>query len=276
VRKNIFVQQTNHGAKLLAVVVFSIVLIFIDSNWNKSAQIKSYLNSALVAPLVKIVGFPSLYAEQVAQYVSFKNSLINNYKQLQADYLLQESKLQTLESIRKENSRLRKLLNSTAKSDYMLSIANIINVDPDPFTHQSIIDKGSEHGVYVGQPVIDSSGVVGKIIGVTTTTARLMLITDASNAIPVENLRNGVRAIAIGTGTTNKLELQHVPNTVDLKVGDLLVTSGLGGKYPEGYQVGVIKDISYEPGNSFSSILVTPKAKLDKCRQVLLVDYKTR
>ena len=275
-RKNIFARQTNHGAKLLTVVLLSLALMFIDHYWYKSAEIKSHLSSILVVPLVKIIDWPFSYTRQIVPYFSFKNSMITEYKQLQADYLLQQSKLQILDSILKENTRLRALLNSSAKSADVLSMANILCADPDPFTHQYIIDKGSDDGVYIGQPVIDASGVVGKIIALTSSTARLMLITDASNAVPVENLRNGVRMIAIGTGRSNTLELQYVPATVDVKVGDLLVTSGLGGKYPAGYHVGVIKEVVRELGNNFASILVTPQANLNQCKQVLLLEYKTR
>ena len=171
-------------------------------------------------------------------------------------------------------SRLRQLLNSTVSASEDLAVASIIKIDPDPFSQQIMLDKGSNQGVVAGQPIVDAKGIMGSVIEVNLLTSRVMLLTDVSHAVPVENMRNGVRAIAIGKGEISQLELKHVTNTADIVVGDVFVTSGLDGRYPAGYPVGTVLDVAHDPSKPFALIHMTPTAELDKGRQVLLVKIK--
>lgn len=150
-------------------------------------------------------------------------------------------------------------------------IAELIGLSPDPLTHTVIIDRGRRDGVYRGQAVLDAFGLMGQVVEVHAHSSRVLLITDSSHALPVQVNRNGVRAIAEGTGNLNQLRLRHVSNTTDIRAGDVLVSSGLGGRYPVGYPVALVEEVIRDPGQSFATVLVTPKARLDRSRHVLLV-----
>ena len=163
------------------------------------------------------------------------------------------------------------LLDSSRRVNKRVLISEIMSVDLAPFSHQIVLNKGSRNNIYIGQPIIDADGVMGQVIGVTPFTSIAMIITDPSHAIPVVNNRNGLRAIAIGTGTSNTLEIPHIPNNADIQVGDLLVTSGLGGRFPEGYPVAKISEVKTDPSQPFATIVATSTAKLDRSREALLV-----
>jgi len=150
-------------------------------------------------------------------------------------------------------------------------IAETITVDLDPYKRQIVINKGLLSGIYAGQPILDAYGIMGQIIhpGIPSSTA--ILITDPSHAIPVQNNRNGLRTILYGTGSANFLEIQNLPNNADIKEGDLLITSGLGGRFPEGYPVAVVTEIKRDPGQPFAQIIAEASAHLEQSREVLLV-----
>jgi rod shape-determining protein MreC len=144
-------------------------------------------------------------------------------------------------------------------------------VEQDPFRQVVLIDKGSSSGLYKGQPVLDADAVVGQVTHTNPYTANVLLITDATHALPVQVQRNGLRTIALGTGLINRLELPHLPNNADIRVGDLLTTSGLGGRFPPGYPVARVVEVRHEPGRPFAWIIAETSAQLDRLREVLLV-----
>lgn len=150
-------------------------------------------------------------------------------------------------------------------------VAELLSVDSDPFSHQVLINKGALDGVYNGQPVINDQGVVGQVLHVGSTTSRVLLITDSSHGIPVRVLRNDLRAIASGSGELDKLELRNLPRNTDVQVGDLLVTSGLGGRFPEGYPVATVTRSDYVEGKPFAQIEAKPLVALDRLRYLLLL-----
>ncbi|MEX0584768.1 MAG: rod shape-determining protein MreC, partial [Natronospirillum sp.] len=150
--------------------------------------------------------------------------------------------------------------------------AELIGVDPDPFTHQVILNRASRDGAYIGQPVVDANGLVGQVIRVDLVTSRVLLLGDPNHAVPVQVNRNGVRTTVTGTGDLNELRLMFVPETADIVVGDLLVTSGLGGRFPKGYPVAEVTHVESQPGAQFSDVRARPLAELDRTRHVLLVD----
>lgn len=133
------------------------------------------------------------------------------------------------------------------------------------------MDKGSADGVFVGQPVLDAQGLMGQVIRVSRYVSRVLLISDVNHSVPVQVVRSNLRLIARGTGTTRQLELMHVQDTADIKKGDLLVSSGLGGRFPVGYPVGVVNHVEHDPGKPFAKVTATPSARLDRSRHVLLV-----
>ena len=178
---------------------------------------------------------------------------------------------QQMVSVQAENVRLRSLLNSAALLRDDVLVAELIGVSPDPVRHQLVLNKGTGDEVFVGQPLIDADGLLGQVIEVNRLNSRALLITDATHSVPVQVNRNGVRAIAEGTGALSSLEVQHLAATTDIQVGDLLVTSGLGGRFPVGYPVAVVSEVLRDPGKAFARVRASPSAALDRSRHVLLV-----
>ncbi|HEY7841920.1 MAG TPA: rod shape-determining protein MreC, partial [Gammaproteobacteria bacterium] len=173
--------------------------------------------------------------------------------------------------VEEENRRLRELLESSIQLRERVLVAELLAVEMEPFRRQVVINKGRREGAYDGQPVVDAGGIMGQIIHVGPFSSTVLLITDPSHALPVQVNRNGLRAIAVGTGRDNVLLLEHLPTNADIKRGDLVVSSGLGHRFPRGYPVGTIADIGLEPGESFARVEVTPSAQLGRSREVLLV-----
>lgn len=242
----------------------------VDHRYHHLEGLRNYL-SFVVYPIQWLVDTPIRVATDIVQYAHTYSHLVQENATLRQAQLLQNAKMQKFLSLEAENNRLRTLLQSRPRSGESLLVAEIIHADSDPFIHRVIVDKGDNQGVALGQPVIDASGIVGEVIEVHPHMSRVILLTDVSHGISIENVRNGVRGIAVGTGSIKTLELQHVPNTIDFAVGDNLVTSGLDGRYPPGYPVGVISKIEHEPGESFAKVQVIPAAHLDRTRQVLLL-----
>ncbi|MEK1909852.1 MAG: rod shape-determining protein MreC, partial [Pseudomonas chlororaphis] len=163
------------------------------------------------------------------------------------------------------------LLNSSALVNEKVEVAELIGMDPNPFTHRIIINKGERDGVVLGQPVLDARGLMGQVVELMPYTSRVLLLTDTTHSIPVQVNRNGLRAIASGTGNPERLELRHVADTADIKEGDLLVSSGLGQRFPAGYPVATVKEVIHDSGQPFAIVRAVPTAALNRSRYLLLV-----
>ena len=242
----------------------------LDHRENHLQAVRSAL-SVLIYPIQQLSNLPHSGGKWIAEGLSTRQELQEENASLRTQIFLQQTQLQRLEGLMAENMRLRELLDSSRRINERVLIAEIMSVDLEPFSHQIVLNKGSRNGIYIGQPIIDADGVMGQVIGVTPFTSIAMIITDPSHAIPVVNNRNGLRAIAIGTGKSNTLDIPHIPNNADIQEGDLLVTSGLGGRFPAGYPVAIISEVSTDPTQSFATITALSTAKLDRSREALLV-----
>ena len=160
---------------------------------------------------------------------------------------------------------------SSRKADLKKMVAEIISVDSDPYSHQIVINKGAINDVFEGQPVLDDKGIVGQIMQVSSTNSRVLLIADVTHAIPVRIARNNVRLVVSGSGSLSELIIQHVAHSSDLKVGDLLLSSGLGNVFPEGYPVATITSIIRDESRPFSQVRAKPVAQLDRLKYLLLL-----
>jgi len=228
--------------------------------------------SVLVYPLQWMVDLPHTTSEWFRESLSTRRELQEENASLRTQQLVLNTQLQILEALEAENRRLRALLDSSFQfEDRPMLIAALLSVDMDPYRHQIEINKGTLDHVFEGQPLLDSQGVMGQLIHVGPFTSTGMLITDPGHAIPVQVNRTGLRTIALGTGAIDRLELPHIPNNADIRIGDLLVTSGLGGRFPPGYPVAEVVDVQQDPGRTFSQISARPRALLDRSREVLLV-----
>ena len=187
-----------------------------------------------------------------------------------------QGRMQKLAALTEQNVRLRELLNSSALVNEKVEVAELIGMDPNPFTHRIIINKGERDGVVLGQPVLDARGLMGQVVELMPYTSRVLLLTDTTHSIPVQVNRNGLRAIASGTGNPERLELRHVADTADIKVGDLLVSSGLGQRFPAGYPVATVKEVIHDSGQPFAIVRAVPTAALNRSRYLLLVFSDSR
>jgi rod shape-determining protein MreC len=227
--------------------------------------------STIVFPLRYAVDLPVSAGGWLHDHLASREQLVVENQSLRAEQLLLHARLQRLDALEQENEHLRHLLDSSGKIADRVLIAELLAAELDPWKQQILINRGRIAGAYIGQPLIDADGIMGQIIHTAPFTSIAMLITDSGHATPIQVNRNGLRTIAVGTGEIDRLELPYLPNNADLEIGDLLITSGLGGKLPAGYPVGRITRIEQTPGQPFARIDAAPTARLDRSRQVLLV-----
>lgn len=251
-------------------VVISLALMIVDHRQHHLEGIRALLSLTL-SPLRVIVNLPRTAGEWFSETLSSRTSLQQQNSELKKENLLLQARQQKLASLETENMRLRNLLDSSFKIGDRVLIAELIGVDLDPYKHQVLTNKGSTSGVHLGQPALDARAVMGQVTHVTPFSSTVLLITDTSHGVPVQVNRNGLRTVAMGTGQIDALELPHLPNNADIAVGDLLVTSGLGGRFPPGYPVARVTEVVRNPGQPFASIRAQPIAKLDQARETMLV-----
>lgn len=225
----------------------------------------------LALPFYWVTDIPNNVVDWFDDNLLSRQELVEDNQILRNQLRVQEARLQQMATLIAENMRLRQLMNSSEILQDRILVAEMIGVSPDPLLHQVIIDKGSRDGVYVGQPILDAFGLMGQVVSVTDFTAQVLLITDNSHAIPVQIARNNVRTIADGVGDLYRLKLRYVSSVMDIEEGDILVSSGLGGRFPVGYPVAQVESITYDPGEPFAEVNARPAAQLDRSRHVLLV-----
>ena len=256
--------------RLVVFVLASLVLMTVDHRYRHLEAARATL-SVVVLPLQLAVNAPFQTAHWASESLATRRSLMEDNDRLRQERLLIEARLGKLADLEAENRRLRDLLESSARVGERVLIAEVMAVDMDPFSHKLLLNKGTRDGVFLGQPLIDANGVMGQVVHVNPFSCTALLITDPNHALPVQVTRNGLRAIAIGRGVANGLELAHMPLNADARVGDLVVTSGLGGRFPSGYPVGRISQVRTDTGRPFAEVTVEPAAHLERNREVLLV-----
>ncbi|MFZ5722295.1 MAG: rod shape-determining protein MreC [Pseudomonadota bacterium] len=269
--KTLFADAPDSIYRLLAAAILSALLLFAD------ARAPAYTGWArdgialFTEPLIVAVDLPRRAASGIAAFFTTRGALAEENARLRQENLVLQRHVQRLASLTAENARLRELLNSSALLDSSVLVAEIIAFDPDPSRLEVVINKGSDAGLYRGQPVLDAGGIMGQLIAVGPTQSRVILVTDSRHGVPVEVSRNGVRSIATGTGNPGTLSLQYLPVTADVREEDLLVSSGLGGVFPRGYPVARVVRVVRTPGETFMTVEAQPTAALQRSRQVLLV-----
>jgi len=268
--QTLFIRGSSATFRMVLFVIASIALMTIDHRWQSLEMVRSTL-STIIYPLQYTIDLPIRLYYWSDEVLSTKQVLLDKNREFEARHLENRVQLQKLDIIEKENARLRSLLSATPKITEQLLISEIINVDVDPYRQLILLNKGSNSDVSQGQPIIDAQGIMGQVVHVGAVSSTAMLITDASHAIPVQIDRTGLRANAFGTGKINQLNLRHLTQNVDIEVGDMLITSGLGGVFPPNYPVATVTKVDRTAGEPFATIEATPLAQLDKSREVLLV-----
>jgi rod shape-determining protein MreC len=251
------------------VIILSAVLVMLDARFNRLDEVRSAIGTGL-APVHWLGNAPDRVGDWFSSLFTTREDLLEENEALRARLLILERRALKYAALASENNKLRGLMNSAEVLDDRVILGEIVSVSPDPYSHEVVINKGDRDGVQVGQAILDANGLMGQVVQTSQFTSRVLLISDSSHAVPVEVVRNGLRAILLGNGDSEALELVHVPDTADIREGDLLVSSGLGGRFPQGYPVAEIAGISKEPGEPFVDTAV-PKAELNRSRLVLVV-----
>ncbi len=231
--------------------------------------------SFFVDPLKYLVAMPTTLVEQATESVSSYRTLKVENERLREEQLAHQARLLKFAALEKENIRLRALLENSFKLGEQVLVAELLSVNTVPYEHIVVVNKGTRFGVHPQQPVLDANGVVGQVFRALPFTSEIMLITDPNHAIPVQVNRNGLLTIAVGSGQLNRLILPYLPSNADIRPGDLLITSGLGGTFPQGYPVAVVDEFTSQPNKAFASITATPKALLDRNRELMIVWSKS-
>jgi rod shape-determining protein MreC len=258
------------GLRVLVLILVSILLMYFDHRENHLDSVRKSIGVA-VYPLRVAVDAPVRFWRWLKDSTTARNDLEIEVNRLNAQRLVTNARLQRLNSLQAENSRLRELLGARSRVRDQVRVAEIMSVNANPRDHSLIINVGSLDGVFDGQALIDANGVVGQVIQTGLMTSHAMLISDTAHALPVEVNRNGLRTIATGTGAINQLDLPFVVNNADIRIGDLLVTSGLGGAFPAGYPVAVVESITRIPQGPYADVRATPVASLGQVREIMLI-----
>ena len=271
---SIFDATARANIRIVVFAIAAIALMMFDHRTQHLAAARNAL-ATTVYPLQYIAQLPIQFAHWSHTALTSRQQLQSEIKRLQQQQLFVNAQLQKLSALEAENRRLRLLLESSTSLRERVLIAELIEVDFDPYRHQILLNRGAHDGLQISQPILDQRGVVGQILHVNQFTATAVLITDPNHALPVQIDRNGLRTLARGTGNFQQIELPLLPNNNDIQIGDVLSTSGLGGRFPRGYPVATVTEVSNNPGQPFARILAKPIAQLDRIREVLLVTSST-
>lgn len=266
----IFKTAPTFGFRAFILAMLALTCVLFDRNdalfhqWRESAE-------RIVTPVRAVVNQPIEWIHQLIQGATLQKNLVEENDHLREQQIIMQSQMQSLLELQRENKQLNALLKSSANVTGRVKVAKLLAVSLDPSLQQFILNKGKADKVYIGQPVFDAYGVMGQIVDLSHNTSKVLLITDQKSAIPVEDYRNGMRAIVTGTGDKQTLKLINVPILSKIKKGDLFVTSGYAQHFPQGYPVGIVDSVVHHVGQKFLLVTLLPSAHLDQTQRVLLV-----
>jgi len=266
-----FGEEGARVTRLMMYILLAVVLMSMDQRGNYVPKIRSTMEQAF-EPVFYLVGWPAQALRSLGQHISSRRALIAENRQLHKQQLETAGSVQNQAALQQENQRLRHLLKATQGRAYTFKFAEMIRVDLDPFSHKVWINRGVGDGVFVGQAVIDGRGIVGQVEDVFRYSASVRLISDPDHALPVQINRTGLRTVVFGSGDTSRLLMPNVPLQADISPGDMIVTSGLGDRFPPGFPVGEVEQVQRNSGETFARVYVRPFAALDRGREVLLVE----
>lgn len=268
--KPIFSKGPSLRFRLFLAIIFAISLIVADSGLSIFSKVRSYLDT-VISPFFFVANGPRDILDSISDTFTSREGIQKENQTLKQELLVKSSDLLLLGQLQQENNRLRELLGSPLRGDEHKMITQVLSTALDPYSYQVVIDKGFQSGVYEGQPVINDKGVVGQVVAVARNTSRVLLICDTSHSLPIQVLRNDIRIIAVGSGCADDLQLEYLPRDIDIRVGDVLVTSGLGGRFPEGYPVAVVSSVTIDDLRANTVIQAHPTVGLQRLRYLLLL-----
>ncbi len=266
----LFSEGSGGSLRLLAYLAIAAALMAVDLRTGLLHQARAAA-SAVIAPLQTIATAPLRVAKAAREATVQRAGLVTENADLRKQLLFAQAKLDRLAIVQEQNNRLRELLDARQKLGLKAQLVELIDVDLDPYRHRILINQGSMHGVFVGEAVIDAKGLVGQVLDVEQEHATVILLSDPSHAVPVRVQRTGLRVIAYGSGDPARVELPHVPFSADIKVGDLLVTSGIGGRFPPGLPVAIVYEVQTDNSATFAVAEARPLAGIANAAELLLV-----
>ena len=266
-----FGAEGTRTARLMMYILLAIVLMMMDQRGHYVPRIRSALELAF-EPVFHLVGWPGEALQSLKRHTRAREELITENQQLLQRLAKMSGSVQSLAALGQENQRLRDLLEATQGRAYRFQFAEMIRVDLDPFSHKIWIDRGVGDGVVIGQAVIDGLGIVGQVEDVHRHFSTVRLISDPDHALPVQINRTGLRTVAYGSGQTSHLLMPNVPLQADVSPGDMIVTSGLGDRFPPGFPVGEVERVERDSGGTFATVYMRPFAALDRGREILLIE----
>lgn len=261
-------QDIAGSLRLLGYLALALSLVFLDQRLGWLKQIRQ-ASTLLVQPLWQVAGLPARLGEKVRSDAVTRGQLANDNRVLRNALLMSGAQVARLESAATENARLRAMLGVAEQGGLEVQLAPILDIDLDPTRQRLVLDAGSNQGVRMGQMVLDAGGLLGQVIAVQPGTSTVLLLTDPDHAVPVEVARSGVRLVAYGRG--DGISLANVARTADIRVGDVVQTSGLGGRFPPGFKVGTVESLRADDSRAFLTGVLQPAAGLDRGREVLLL-----
>ena len=260
---------------LLTYLMLACVLMVADHRTGIGRQLRQQV-SVLAEPLWWLASLPARVTRELGEGLTLREQLQQENRALRDRLRINGAQLNRLQAAALENRRLRELLGSAARYQLNARLADLVDVDLDPYRQRVMIGQGEAQGVRVGQAVMDAGGLLGQVIEVSTGRATVLLLTDPDHAVPVQVARSGFRGIAYGgvsrIGQPASLQVPNIPQSADIRKGDVLITSGLGGRFPAGLPVGVVNDLHAEAAGLFIVAEVAPAAHLDRGTQVLLLN----
>ncbi|MFU8895303.1 MAG: rod shape-determining protein MreC [Gammaproteobacteria bacterium] len=268
--KPLFDRGPSLGTRMVLMALLSVALMVLDHRQGHLETVRDALSVA-VYPIRVLVDMPSATFGWTRERLAERSRLVAENRDLRIESLRLRAGMQQLATLEAENARLRSLMESPARLANRVQVAEILAVDLDPYRHRIALNRGAHAGVYAGQALLDAEGIVGQVVQVNPLGSEAILISDPSHATPVELNRNGLRTVALGMGDVTRLELPFLPNSADIRIGDLLTTSGLGDAFPAGYPVAQVTRVERRPGEPFARVEAEPTAALNRTRQVLLV-----
>jgi len=251
-------------------LILSVGLLFADHKLDSFSSARLFLNS-LVAPIQYAANLPSALMGWTSTSLQTRQHLLEENERLLRENLMLSGQMQQFDFLKQENGHLRALLGSVSGAGVKKAVAEVMAIDNNPYSHQIVINKGSLHGVFEGQAVLDEQGVVGQILHVGPTNSRVLLISDITHAIPTRNLKNNVQLMVSGTGSIAELTMEHVAHSTEVEEGDIMMSSGLGGVFPQGYPVARVTRVIRDESRPFANVKARPIAQLDRLKYLLLL-----
>jgi len=258
------------AARLIFFCVLSLLLLFVDARYQYLESARKVL-AVLIYPVQRLTALPGEAIGGIADYFGTQQRLLADNAQLRLQHDRDAAQLAQLHAIEADNAQLRTLQGLQQRVDYPMQMAEIVYVERDIFKRKLIVDKGAQASVLPGQVVVDDTGVVGQVTRVYPWLSEVTLVTDKDHPVPIQNLRNGLRAVVFGSGDSTEMALRYMPVSVDIVEGDVLVTSGIDGTYPPNLPVAKVLKVERDPAYPFARITCAPLAGVNRHRALLIV-----